>query len=96
VQGAVHRGGASGYIFEDPASLDILSHLGALKAAGVTALKIEGRQRGRAYVSRVVAEIRRRLAALDEDRAAAPDDGALRRLSEGQRTTTGSYDKRWR
>ena len=35
------------------------------KAAGVTALKIEGRQRGTAYVAKVVAEIRRQLDAAD-------------------------------
>ncbi len=83
--------GRDGYIFEDPASLDVLSQLGPLRAAGVKALKIEGRQRGRAYVAQVIREIRRVL-----------DDGdhggreALVRLSEGQRTTTGAYDKKWR
>lgn len=80
-----------GYIFEDPASLDVLSQLEPLRAAGVKALKIEGRQRGRAYVAQVIREIRRVL-----------DDGdhggraALVRLSEGQRTTSGAYDKKWR
>ena len=85
--------GEDGYIFEDPASLDALSHLDALQAAGVTALKIEGRQRGRSYVAKVVSEIRRQL---DAAGPAAPSGDALRRMSEGQRTTEGSYDKRWR
>ena len=81
-----------GYIFEDPASLDVLAHIDELRAAGVAALKIEGRQRGRAYVAQVVAEIRKAL-----HRPSGADGGeTLRRLSEGQRTTTGSYDKRWR
>lgn len=80
----------TGYIFEDPVSLDVLSHLEALRVAGVTALKIEGRQRGRAYVAKVITEIRKRLLTPDAD------DGALRRLSEGQRTTQGSYNKTWR
>lgn len=80
-----------GYIFEDPASLDVLSQLEPLRAAGVKALKVEGRQRGRAYVAQVIREIRRVL-----------DDGdhggraALVRLSEGQRTTSGAYEKKWR
>jgi len=83
--------GEDGYIFEDPASLDVLSQVEQLRAAGVTALKIEGRQRGRAYVAQVIREIRR---VLDDAGAGASD--ALLKLSEGQRTTTGSYDKRWR
>ena len=57
--------GKDSYLFEDTVSLDILSQLDALKAAGVTALKIEGRQRGRSYVSQVVTEIRRRLDSAD-------------------------------
>ncbi len=87
--------GADGYIFEDPVSLDILSHIDELRDAGVAALKIEGRQRGRAYVSQVVSEIRK---AMGQTGSVEPEAGSqrLRRLSEGQRTTTGSYDKRWR
>lgn len=85
-----------GYIFEDPVSLDVLSQLGALRDAGVTALKIEGRQRGRAYISQVVKEIRKRLGAMETADPTPPDGDALRRLSEGQKTTEGSYDKRWR
>lgn len=87
--------GADGYIFEDPVSLDILSHIDELRDAGVAALKIEGRQRGRAYVSQVVSEIRK---AMEQPGRVEPEAGSqrLRRLSEGQRTTTGSYDKRWR
>lgn len=86
--------GTDGYIFEDPVSLDILSHIDELRDAGVAALKIEGRQRGRAYVSQVISEIRR---AMGQTASGAPEASLrLRRLSEGQRTTTGSYDKRWR
>lgn len=87
--------GEDGYIFEDPASLDALAHIDDLRAAGVAALKIEGRQRGRAYVAQVVSEIRK---VLDNSSARDAEAGrqALRRLSEGQRTTKGSYDKRWR
>jgi len=85
--------GREGYVFEDPVSLDALAHLETLRKAGVSALKIEGRQRGRAYVSQVVKEIRRRL----QSGADSAEDGeVLRRLSEGQRTTEGSYDRRWR
>src|SRR5690606_2565433 len=84
----------AGYIFEDPVSLDVLGNLDALREAGVVAFKIEGRQRGRAYVAKVITEIRRRLAA--PATGMPVDDGVLRRLSEGQRTTQGSYNKTWR
>lgn len=85
--------GSPGYTFEDPVSLDVLSHLDELEAAGVTALKIEGRQRGRAYISQVVAQVRSRL---DSPGKTPTDGGTLLHLTEGQRTTHGSYDKHWR
>ena len=70
--------------------------VGSSAAAGVAALKIEGRQRGRAYVSRVVGEMRK---ALGDGHGRAPraiEHDLLDRLSEGQRTTTGAFEKRWR
>jgi putative protease len=42
-------------------SLDVLSHIPALEQAGVSALKIEGRQRGGLYISQVVGQIRKAL-----------------------------------
>jgi putative protease len=91
-KGRFEAGGVTGYLFEDPVSLDVLSQARQLERAGVKALKIEGRQRGRAYVREVVTAIRR---TLDGDDAAMAST-TLRQLSEGQRTTTGSYEKRWR
>lgn len=41
-------GDVAGYLFEEPTSLNVIDMLPELIAAGVTALKIEGRQRGRA------------------------------------------------
>jgi putative protease len=83
--------GEPGYLFEDPVSLDVTQHLGELAAAGVSALKIEGRQRGRAYVAKVVTEFRRTL-----DGVGAVTPGNLSPMSEGLRTTAGSYNKGWR
>ncbi|MHC5232538.1 ubiquinone anaerobic biosynthesis protein UbiU [Brucella sp. LJL56] len=83
-----------GYAFEDPVSLDVMNHIDELRAAGVSALKIEGRQRGKAYVGEVVSTLRQTLAASPESRAALLS--RLRLLSEGQQTTSGAYDKRWR
>ncbi len=83
-----------GYIFEDPTSLDAATMLPALKEAGVTALKIEGRQRGRAYIESVVQSFRQALTDLD---AGLPIETArLAGLTEGQTTTVGAYRKTWR
>lgn len=84
----------TGYIFEDPVSLDATTLLKGMRDAGVTALKIEGRQRGRAYVDSVVRHFRSALAALDSGREA--DIAGLKSFTEGQATTLGAYRKTWR
>jgi O2-independent ubiquinone biosynthesis protein UbiU len=84
----------AGYIFEDPVSLDATTLVAGLRQAGVTALKIEGRQRGRAYVDSVVRHFRSVLTALDEGRAV--DMAGLTSFTEGQATTQGAYRKTWR
>jgi O2-independent ubiquinone biosynthesis protein UbiU len=89
----VCRGSAS-HVFEDPTSLDAAKVLPALKAAGVRALKIEGRQRSRAYAFSVVKEFRRAVDALDAGRPI--DASELMVLAEGLRGTSGAYHKTWR
>ncbi|MCP8937405.1 U32 family peptidase [Alsobacter sp. SYSU M60028] len=93
-KGRFSADGRVAHSFEDPVSLDALGHLEELRKAGVKALKIEGRQRGKAYVAEVVSTIRRALEARPEARPAILS--RLSRVSEGQRTTAGAYDKRWR
>lgn len=83
-----------GYLFEDPVSLNALVHLEDLLAAGVSALKIEGRQRGRAYIAEVVRTLKSALAVAPDKRMS--HIARLEALSEGRRTTTGAYEKRWR
>jgi putative protease len=89
--------GETGYLFEDPTSLNAAEIIKDLLAAGVTALKIEGRQRGRAYIAQVVAAFRQLVDAAGRGEAA---DGAtvrsLRALAEGQSETTGAYRRAWR
>jgi putative protease len=61
--------------------------------AGVAALKIEGRQRGRAYVAQAVANMRAmRDAAL---RGETPDVDNLSGLAEGAQRSAGAYQKAW-
>lgn len=88
----VTRGRAS-YLFEDPTSLNAIDMLPELMAAGVTALKIEGRQRGKAYVSEVVGAFRRAVDAAARGEAVPPID--LSAIAEGQSQTTGAYRKAW-
>ena len=96
-KGRFVAGGAAGYLFEEPVSLNAGDILRDLMAAGVTALKIEGRQRGRAYVAQVVAAFRRLIDACRDDRPTPADDlRSLRALAEGQRETAGAYRRDWR
>jgi len=88
-----HMGRAS-YLFEEPTSLSLVHLLPELMAAGVTALKIEGRQRGRAYVSQVVTAFRDAVDAAAEGRDVRVDE--LVTISEGQRDTTGAYQRGWK
>ena len=84
----------TGHIFEDPVSLDASHLVPRLAKAGVSALKIEGRQRSRAYVAQVVRAFR---GAVEAEAAGKPmPESALARLTEGQAATSGAYAKTWR
>ncbi len=93
-KGRFTAGGYSGHVFEDPVSLDAAQLIPPLCAAGVTAFKIEGRQRSRAYTQAVVAAFRKAIDDHMAGRPIAPD--MTRRLAEGQTTTAGAYKKTWR
>lgn len=83
------------YAFEEPVSLNLTRLLPELMRAGVTALKIEGRQRSRAYVKAVVSQFRQAVDAyLQGDE---PDISTLLALTEGHRETQGAFrSKTWR
>lgn len=93
-KGCFKVGPRTGYVFEDPASLDASDLLPALARAGVTALKIEGRQRSRAYVAQVVRNFRQAVEAMAAGRPLPT--GTLAALTEGQSATAGAYNKIWR
>lgn len=95
-KGRFKAGGKTGYLFEDPVSLNAGSMIVALREAGVTALKIEGRQRGKGYVSEVVRAFRTAVDAAEQGRDPAEVDMILAGMSEGGRQTTGAYRKTWR
>ena len=93
-KGRFRAGDEVGYVFEEPVSLNAAAMLPELAAAGVTALKIEGRQRGRAYVRKVVQDFRRAVDALETNAPLPAQD--LTGLTEGQSETAGAYRKVWR
>lgn len=83
------------YAFEEPVSLNLSALLPDLIKAGVTAFKIEGRQRSRAYVKSVVSAYRK---AVDICMAGGqPELADLIALTEGRRQTEGAFaSKKWR
>lgn len=92
-------GGEVFHALEEPTSLNTLELLPRLARAGVVALKVEGRQRGVAYVRAVASTWRR---AIDRYRA-DPErwtaetawQAALSAHAEGQQTTLGPYHRAW-
>jgi len=87
--------GKASYLFEEPIGWNVIEILPKLKEAGVTALKIEGRQRSRAYVSKVVSTYRKILD--DFAKGIEPENiSSLYEMSEGGKQTTGAYKKGWR
>jgi putative protease len=90
---AARAHGRASYLFEEPVGLNAIAILPELKAAGVTALKIEGRQPP-AYVSQVVGDFRQALDALARP---APPASGLKARNRGRTRTfgaTGAGDER--
>lgn len=86
------------YAIEEPASLNTLELLPRLMAMGVSAVKIEGRQRSPAYVAQVTRVWRE---AIDQARgnryAVKPGWMAqLDQLAEGRQHTLGAYHRAWK
>lgn len=92
-------GGEVFHALEEPTSLNTLPLLPQLHAAGVTALKIEGRQRSRAYVAAVTSVWRQAIDRLLRDPASwharAEWSAALSAHAEGHQTTLGPYHRSW-
>lgn len=87
------------HALEEPVSLNALDMLPQLTAAGVSAIKIEGRQRAPAYVAKVASVWRQaidRFAAQGDRYQALPEwHATLAGLSEGSQTTLGAYHRPW-
>ena len=87
------------HALEEPTSLNTMELLPRLMQMGISALKIEGRQRGVAYVSSVTHAWRSaidRYAADPEHWAVEPAwKSALSAHAEGHQTTLGPYHRAW-
>ena len=98
-KGRFDVGGEVFHALEEPTSLNTLELLPRLAAAGVVALKIEGRQRGAAYVASVTRTWREAIDRHRVDPAAwIVQPGWQRELSahaEGHQTTLGPYHRSW-
>lgn len=79
--------------FEKNASLNILPQLDDVIKTNVSALKIEGRQRGKAYVQKVVKAFRTSLDCYKNEKKL--DEVELKSVMEGLSCTTGAYEKKW-
>ena len=88
------------YAIEEPASLNTLELLPELARVGVSAIKIEGRQRNPAYVAQVTKVWREALDALaqkgEQFEAQAAWMAELNKVSEGQSHTLGAYYRPWK
>ncbi|VAX00899.1 Uncharacterized protease YhbU [hydrothermal vent metagenome] len=87
------------HVLEEPTSLNTLDILPELHDIGISAIKIEGRQRSPAYVKQVTQVWR---AAIDSYQTAPASysvaeswNKCLMSLSEGSQTTLGAYSRPW-
>lgn len=87
------------YAIEEPTSLNTLDFLPELQNIGVSAVKIEGRQRSPAYIGQVTSIMRSAidLCKIHPENYAAKDEWhrALTKVSEGAQTTLGAYERPW-
>ena len=91
--------GSTYHAIEEPTSLNTLELLPELQKAGIVAIKIEGRQRSVAYVSKVAKVWREAIDSCAHDPAAFATRPAwmeaLAGVSEGAQTTLGAYHRPW-
>ncbi|MFE8069933.1 peptidase U32 family protein [Marinobacteraceae bacterium S3BR75-40.1] len=92
--------GQTYHAIEEPTSLNTLDLLPRLAKAGVSAIKIEGRQRSPAYVHQAASTWRAALDRLESGVGEFTPDpqwmAALSDLSEGGQTTLGPYHRKWK
>ena len=99
-KGRFEVSGDTYYALEEPTSLNVLEILPEIVKIGVSAIKVEGRQRSPAYVAQVTRTLR---AAIDElgrnfeqFKVKPAWQAELAKVSEGVQATLGAYNRPWR
>ncbi len=91
--------GKLGYALEEPTSLSVLDILPQLIEAGVSAIKVEGRQRSPAYVAQVTRVLRQALDAAQANPAGYTPRrdwvAQLDKVAEGSTHTLGALERNW-
>jgi collagenase-like PrtC family protease len=91
--------GKLNYAIEEPTSLSVLDILPQLIEAGVSAIKVEGRQRSPAYVGQVTRVLRQALDAAQANPAGySPRSdwvAQLDKVAEGSTHTLGALERQW-
>ncbi|NAO97072.1 MULTISPECIES: ubiquinone anaerobic biosynthesis protein UbiU [unclassified Halomonas] len=99
-KGRFEVAGETYHAIEEPTSLNTLELLPELRDLGISAVKIEGRQRSPAYASKVAGIWRQALNRLEAQPERFDPEPAwmagLAELSEGAITTLGAYERRWK
>ena len=92
--------GETYYALEEPTSLNTIELLPEMLRMGISAVKIEGRQRSPAYVEQVTRVWRQAINAAERDtdhfKVRAESMAQLEHLSEGQQHTLGAYYRSWK
>ena len=99
-KGRFEVNGETYYALEEPTSLNVLEILPEIARIGVSAIKVEGRQRSPAYVAQVTKTMRAALDALAIDgqhyQVKQSWQSDLSKVSEGSQATLGAYSRPWR
>ncbi len=99
-KGRFEVNGETYYALEEPTSLNVLEILPEIMKIGVSAIKVEGRQRSPTYVAQVTRTLRAALDELGRDSehyAVKPAwQAELSKVSEGVQATLGAYNRPWR
>ena len=88
------------YALEEPTSLIVLEMLPELIEIGVTAIKVEGRQRSPMYTAQVTKTLRQAIDAAASQaksyKVSPTWDQTLSKVSEGHQSTLGAYSRPWK
>ncbi len=99
-KGRFEVNGSTYYALEEPTSLNVLELLPEIARIGVSAIKVEGRQRSPAYVAQVTRTLRAALDALERNPGQFKVNPAwqaeLGKVAEGTQVTLGAYNRPWR